>query len=94
MSNIVGTPEEVYATLEKDLIRQVQICDRNREYFTRLGDVGQTTKYETQASALKKDLVALRQAAKCGDPLPRYTILFLFVVILHFASLSINLTGI
>uniref|UniRef100_A0A914WVX9 DM14 domain-containing protein n=1 Tax=Plectus sambesii TaxID=2011161 RepID=A0A914WVX9_9BILA len=70
--SITGTREEVFATLEKDLIRQVQICDRNREYFTRLGDVGQVNKYETQATTLKRDLVTLRQAAKGGDPLPRF----------------------
>lgn len=59
------------ATLERDLIRQVQICERNQEYFTRLGDVGQVNRYEKLSAVCKKDLVALRQAVKLGDPVPR-----------------------
>jgi len=68
---ISGSRTEVFVTLEKDLIRQVQMCDRNREYFTRLGDVSQVNKYENLSNQHKRDLVGLRQAAKVGDPIPR-----------------------
>lgn len=61
----------MFATLEADLIHQVQVCERNEAYFTRLANVSEVTKYERWAVDCKKDLVALRQAAKHSDPLPK-----------------------
>ncbi|VDN19264.1 unnamed protein product [Gongylonema pulchrum] len=63
---IEGSPAEVYATMEKDLIHQVKLCEENRLAFTRLGDVTRVKLFETWSSVSKRDLILLRELAKRG----------------------------
>ncbi|TKR93974.1 hypothetical protein L596_008332 [Steinernema carpocapsae] len=69
---IAGNTQEIYASMERDLIRQVKLCDNNRVHFQKLGDVSRVKLYETMLAAAKRDLLQLRAEAKSGNPPPRY----------------------
>lgn len=64
--------QETYTSLEADLIRQVQISDQNRDYFTKFGDVVKIKLFENLANQSQKDLESLRNGFKHGDPVPRF----------------------
>lgn len=68
---VEGSREDVFKELERDLIRQIKICEENRLAFTKLGDVTRVNQFEKWSSDSKKDLILLRQMAKGGSSLPK-----------------------
>ncbi|KAL3998521.1 hypothetical protein ACH3XW_15385 [Acanthocheilonema viteae] len=69
---IKGTPTEVFATMERDLIYQVKLCEECRLAFTQLGDVTRVKMFETWSSVSKRDLILLRELAKRGAAVPQF----------------------
>uniref|UniRef100_A0A915BT43 C2 domain-containing protein n=1 Tax=Parascaris univalens TaxID=6257 RepID=A0A915BT43_PARUN len=69
---IKGSSEELFAAMERDLIRQVKLCEENRLAFTKLGDVTRVKLFEQWSSNSKRDLILLRQVAKNGSSVPRF----------------------
>ncbi|KAM3720361.1 Coiled-coil and C2 domain-containing protein 1-like [Dirofilaria immitis] len=69
---IKGTPVEVYATMEKDLIYQVKLCEEYKFVFTQLGDVSRVKMFETWSAISKRDLILLREFAKRGAAVPQF----------------------
>uniref|UniRef100_A0A9J2PQA3 C2 domain-containing protein n=1 Tax=Ascaris lumbricoides TaxID=6252 RepID=A0A9J2PQA3_ASCLU len=69
---IEGSSEEIFAAMERDLIRQVKLCEENRLAFTKLGDVTRVKLFEQWSSNSKRDLILLRQVAKNGSSVPRF----------------------
>ncbi|KAF8368089.1 hypothetical protein PRIPAC_85918, partial [Pristionchus pacificus] len=65
-------PEAMLATLEKDLITQVQVAENNRLRFTRLGDVAKVRQFEEWAKAAKQDLMLVREVARRGLKVPKF----------------------
>uniref|UniRef100_A0A915I0Z7 C2 domain-containing protein n=1 Tax=Romanomermis culicivorax TaxID=13658 RepID=A0A915I0Z7_ROMCU len=63
--------EITYSNLEKDLIKQLQLCEQNRDYFTKFGDINKVKLFENLGSNCRKELDALRIGFKYGDPVPR-----------------------
>ncbi|OXA62416.1 coiled-coil and C2 domain-containing protein 1-like isoform X2 [Folsomia candida] len=63
---------EVFAKLEEDLKSQLKMCMRTREHFKAVGDVGSANRFESMALDTKRDLDALRLAAKSGAAAPKY----------------------
>ncbi|VDK72576.1 unnamed protein product [Onchocerca ochengi] len=69
---IKGTPVEVFATMEKDLIYQVKLCEEYGFAFTQLGDVTRVKMFETWSAISKRDLILLRELAKRGAAVPQF----------------------
>ncbi|EJD74655.1 hypothetical protein, variant [Loa loa] len=69
---IKGTPTEVFATLEKDLIYQVKLCEEYRLAFTQLGDVTRVNMFEAWSAISKRDLILLRELAKRNAAVPQF----------------------
>ncbi|VDM97619.1 unnamed protein product [Thelazia callipaeda] len=69
---IKGTPSEVFAIMEKDLIGQVKFCEENRLIFTRLGDVTRVKMFEAWSTVSKRDLILLRELANRGAVIPKF----------------------
>jgi len=69
---VMGDREEMYAKLEQDLISQVKMCMANRTYFKEVGDIASSNKFEQMALHAKKDLDAVRNSFKRGDPVPKF----------------------
>ena len=67
-----GERQNMYAKLEKDLVAQAKMCERNQQYFQSTGDVASANKCMQQLEHTKKDLDALRFAFKRKDPVPRF----------------------
>ncbi|GMT37638.1 hypothetical protein PFISCL1PPCAC_28935, partial [Pristionchus fissidentatus] len=67
-----GDHDSVLATLEKDLITQVQVAENNRLRFTRLGDVAKVRQFEDWAKAAKQDLMLVREVARRGLKTPKF----------------------
>ncbi|KAK0425709.1 hypothetical protein QR680_009332 [Steinernema hermaphroditum] len=69
---IAGDTREVFASMERDLIRQVKLCDNNRTHFAKLGDVSRVKLYESMLSSCKRDLLQIRSEAANGNVPPRF----------------------
>ncbi|VDO28433.1 unnamed protein product [Onchocerca flexuosa] len=69
---IKGTPIEIFATMEKDLIYQVKLCEEYGFAFTQLGDVTRVKMFETWSAISKRDLILLRELAKRGATVPQF----------------------
>uniref|UniRef100_A0A0R3RRE9 C2 domain-containing protein n=1 Tax=Elaeophora elaphi TaxID=1147741 RepID=A0A0R3RRE9_9BILA len=69
---IKGTPTEIFATMERDLIYQVKLCEEYRLAFTQLGDVTRVKMFETWSTISKRDLILLRELAKRGAAVPQF----------------------
>ncbi|CAG9534501.1 unnamed protein product [Cercopithifilaria johnstoni] len=69
---IKGTPTEIFATMERDLIYQVKLCEECRLAFTQLGDVTRVKMFETLSAISKRDLILLRELAKRGAAVPQF----------------------
>lgn len=68
----LGDRDEMYEKLEKDLIAQIEMCAKNRVYFSKLGDVQNAQRFETMLLNAKKDFDFVRNSKKRGDPVPRF----------------------
>ncbi|XP_003738228.1 coiled-coil and C2 domain-containing protein 1-like [Galendromus occidentalis] len=62
--------EELYRTLERELVAQFETCSRNQENFFKLGDVSSGTKFEKLGLDTKRDLSVLKASWKRGDSIP------------------------
>ena len=51
---------------------QVKMCMANRTYFKEVGDIASSNKFEQMALHAKKDLDAVRNSFKRGDPVPKF----------------------
>ncbi|KAK6106266.1 hypothetical protein QQG55_23535 [Brugia pahangi] len=69
---IKGTSSEVFATMERDLICQVKLCEKYRFAFTQLGDVTRVKMLETWSAISKRDLMLLREVMKRGATVPQF----------------------
>ncbi|VIO96345.1 Uncharacterized protein BM_BM6408 [Brugia malayi] len=69
---IKGTSSEVFATMERDLICQVKLCEEYRFAFTQLGDVTRVKMLETWSAISKRDLMLLREVMKRGATVPQF----------------------
>ncbi|ELU18816.1 hypothetical protein CAPTEDRAFT_161585 [Capitella teleta] len=68
----LGDRDEAYKKLEQDLIQQIRTCTSNADHFTKLGDVTSATRFDKMGQNSRKDLAALKNAFKHGDPVPRF----------------------
>lgn len=50
------------------------MCNRNREYFLKMGDIPSSSKFEKYANDSKKDLHMLMIRRQNGDPIPSYRV--------------------
>ena len=50
----------------------VQMCNRNKEYFAKMGDINTSSKFEKYATEGSKDLNMLRVRWHNGDNIPTY----------------------
>lgn len=50
----------------------MQMCMRTRDHFKAVGDIASANRFEGMAVDTKRDLDALRLAAKTGKPVPKY----------------------
>lgn len=64
--------DEIFANLAQELKQQYEMCNRNREYFLKMGDIPTSSRFEKYASESKKDLYMLLARKKNGDPIPSY----------------------
>lgn len=64
--------EDLYSKLETDLINQIEICQRNKDHFLKLGDVSSASKFEKLAHSSRKDLDVIKHLWKLGESLPRF----------------------
>ncbi|XP_023220187.1 coiled-coil and C2 domain-containing protein 1-like [Centruroides sculpturatus] len=64
--------EDLYSRLETDLVNQIEICQRNKDHFLKLGDVSSASKFEKLAHGSRKDLDVVKHLRKLGEPLPRF----------------------
>jgi len=48
------------------------MCMRTRDHYKTIGDIGSANRFEGLALETKKDLDAIRLAAKRGQELPKY----------------------
>ncbi|CAH1773801.1 unnamed protein product [Owenia fusiformis] len=71
-NEIKGDRNEMYTKLQDTLIRQIRTSTSNSEHFTQLGDVSTATKFDKMSENCRKDLDALKNAYKHGDPVPRF----------------------
>uniref|UniRef100_A0A0N5AWX2 C2 domain-containing protein n=1 Tax=Syphacia muris TaxID=451379 RepID=A0A0N5AWX2_9BILA len=69
---IEGSREDIFATLEKDLLKQLKRCDESRIIFTKLGDFKQVEFFEELFRETKMDLLYLRQLAKTNSTVPKF----------------------
>ncbi|XP_050400468.1 coiled-coil and C2 domain-containing protein 1-like isoform X2 [Patella vulgata] len=67
-----GDRTEVYQKLEADLVQQIRICVTNSQHYTKLGDVPAASKFQKLEQNCRKDLDALKNAFRHGDPVPRF----------------------
>jgi len=69
------TPKEreaVFHRLEEAVIHQIQACTRNTQHFQAIGDIRKVTEFEQHLAVNRKDLDALRNAFKHGEPPPKF----------------------
>ncbi|KAL3868975.1 hypothetical protein ACJMK2_041720 [Sinanodonta woodiana] len=64
--------EETFKNLEQDLIAQMQKCAANNLHFSKLGDVATATSFQKMEQGLKKDLEALKNSFRLGEPVPKF----------------------
>ncbi len=67
-----GDRQSTFVRLEKELVAQAKMCQRNADHFKATGDVGSANKFQQMLEHTKKDLDALRSAFKRGDRAPRF----------------------
>ncbi|MFH4976728.1 hypothetical protein AB6A40_003437 [Gnathostoma spinigerum] len=67
-----GTHEDLMIALEKDLVKQIRVCEENRLAFTKVGDVSRVQLFEQWALNSKKDLLTIRDCAKRKASIPRF----------------------
>lgn len=66
------TQDELLENLRKDLEHQVEVCQRNKEHFLKLGDVSSASKFEKLGIESKKDLLFIQNLVKNGQPAPLF----------------------
>ncbi|XP_077496254.1 lethal (2) giant discs 1 isoform X2 [Amblyomma americanum] len=64
--------EQVYETLEQELVAQHEMCIQNKDHFFKLGDVSSGTKFEKLAQDTNRDLLVVKNLRQRNDPLPRF----------------------
>ncbi|XP_077547146.1 lethal (2) giant discs 1 isoform X3 [Haemaphysalis longicornis] len=64
--------QEMYQTLERELVAQHELCIQNKDHFFKLGDVASGTKFEKLAHDTNRDLLVVRNLKQRRDPLPRF----------------------
>lgn len=64
--------QATYTTLQDDLLKQIKMCESNRNHFTKLGDVSSASRFDKMGDSTRKDLDALKNAYDHGDPVPRF----------------------
>ncbi|CAG5121470.1 unnamed protein product [Candidula unifasciata] len=67
-----GDREEVFKTLQEDLVRQIRICVTNAQHYQKMGDVPAAAKFQKLEQNNRRDLDALKSAHRHGDPAPRF----------------------
>ncbi|KAL1441073.1 hypothetical protein MTO96_008821 [Rhipicephalus appendiculatus] len=64
--------EQMYQTLEQELVAQHEMCVQNKDHFFKLGDVASGTKFEKLAQDTNRDLLVVKNLRQRNDPLPRF----------------------
>ncbi|XP_028406350.1 coiled-coil and C2 domain-containing protein 1-like isoform X2 [Dendronephthya gigantea] len=64
--------EETFASLEKALKSQYEMCKNNTAHYSKIGDLENSKRFEKLALNCKKDYDSLQSAFKHGKPPPRY----------------------
>ncbi|KAH9391077.1 Coiled-coil and C2 domain-containing protein 1A [Tyrophagus putrescentiae] len=64
--------DELFRNIEKELLDQIDMCNRNKEYFAKMGDINTSSKFEKYATEGSKDLNMLRVRWHNGDNIPTY----------------------
>lgn len=64
--------EQMYQTLEEELVAQHEMCIQNKDHFFKLGDVASGTKFEKLAQDTNRDLLVVKNLRQRNDPLPRF----------------------
>lgn len=64
--------EELFRKVEKELIDQIEMCNRNKEFFLKMGDINSTKKFEKFSNESRKDLNMLVVRWRNGDNIPSY----------------------
>ncbi|KAI1726010.1 coiled-coil and C2 domain-containing protein 1A [Ditylenchus destructor] len=72
----------ISATLEKELLKQVTLCDKSITQFRQLGDAKSATFYEKLLVGTKEDVNRLQQALIEGTTTPQYQLLDISIPIL------------
>ncbi|KAI1732510.1 coiled-coil and C2 domain-containing protein 1A [Ditylenchus destructor] len=70
------------ATLEKELLKQVTLCDNSITQFRQLGDAKSATFYEKLLAGTKEDVNRLQQALIGGTATPQYQLLDISIPVL------------
>ncbi|XP_064625209.1 coiled-coil and C2 domain-containing protein 1-like isoform X2 [Lineus longissimus] len=71
-SGQTGDREEMFKKLEQDLINQIRTYSSNSNHFTHTGDISSADRFDKLGQNCRKDLDALKNAYKHGDPVPRF----------------------
>lgn len=69
---VAGTDDEIYDRLVQDLKKQVQTCMNTRDHFKAMGDIASANRFENMAVHSKKDMVAVNNAYRRKDPVPKF----------------------
>lgn len=67
-----GDREELFRNLERDLTKQIDICQRNANHFLKLGDVSSSSKFEKLGQDTKRDLLVVQHVWQNGDTIPKF----------------------
>ncbi|XP_035827871.1 coiled-coil and C2 domain-containing protein 1-like isoform X2 [Aplysia californica] len=67
-----GDREEVYKSLQQDLVRQIRVCVTNAQHYQKLGDIPAAAKFQKLEQNNRRDLESLKSAFRHGDPSPRF----------------------
>ncbi|XP_055885542.1 coiled-coil and C2 domain-containing protein 1-like isoform X1 [Biomphalaria glabrata] len=67
-----GDRDEVFKNLQADLVRQIRICVTNAQHYQKLGDVPAAARYEKLEQNCRRDLDALKNCERHGDPVPKF----------------------
>ncbi|KHJ43998.1 C2 domain protein [Trichuris suis] len=69
---VTTSRDDIYASLLKDLITQVQICDLNIEFAKRTGHTSECKFFENLRLTCKGDLIFVSRAHKLEEPPPKF----------------------
>jgi len=79
---ILGT-NPLHARLKKELQKQIEICEKSRDLFQRLGNAPNTLFYDRLLAVTLKDLTSLQTAAASGIDPPKYNLVEITLPVLE-----------